>query len=162
MKRFIGLYFLYLAALFAFLYADTSIVSAWLNETQTKLTLYGLSVFLEPGQLKGIDIWITPHYKIIITQACNGMIPILLLWASILAYPSSLFHKILWMILGYLFFSLANIARLLMVVHFVEQKGGQANFYWAHDLLGNALLMCVGLGLFITYIKTSNTPLPQQ
>ena len=155
MKKFIASYFLFLAILFTFFYADTSVISNALNDGQTKLTLYFLKLFLEPGQLKGIDIWINPHYKIIINQACNGMIPILFLWASILAYPSGIWHKIVWMITGYLLFSLVNVFRILLVVHFTEQEAGQANFYWSHDLVGNSILMAVGLGLFIAFIKTA-------
>ncbi len=154
MKKFIALYFLFLALLFTLFYADTSVISNTLNQGQTKLTLYFLSIFLEPGQLKGIDIWINPHYKIIITQACNGIIPILFLWASILAYPAAIRHKLIWMILGYITFSLVNIFRILLVVHFVEQKAGQDNFYWSHDLMGNTVLLIVGLGLFVAFIKT--------
>jgi exosortase/archaeosortase family protein len=56
---------------------------------------------------------------------------------------------------GYIVFSLVNVLRILMVVYFVEQKEGQGNFYWSHDFVGNALLMGVGLGLFIAFIKTS-------
>lgn len=155
MKRFIALYFLFLAILFTLFYADTNIFSTTLNKGQSTLTLTLLDLFLDSGQLKGIDIWINPHYKIIINQACNGMIPILILFASILAYPSSLGHKLFWMATGYVLFSLVNVLRILMVVYFVEQKEGQANFYWSHDFFGNALLMGVGLGLFITFIKTS-------
>ena len=156
MKKFIALYFLFLAFLFTFFYVDTSILSNIINETQTKLTLYLLNIFLEPGQLKGIDIWINPHYKIIINQACNGMIPILFLWASILAYPSGIWHKTVWMSIGYFLFTVVNVFRILLVVHFTEQEAGQANFYWSHDLVGNAILMAVGLGLFIAFIKTSS------
>jgi len=155
MKRFIVLYFLFLLMLFTFFYADTSMVSTFLNEGQTKLTLFFLDIFLSPGQLLGIDIWINPHYKIIINQACNGMIPILFLFAAILAYPSGVLHKFLWMFVGYALFSLVNVIRILLVVHFVEAKGGRGNFYWSHDLLGNALLMLLGVGLFIAFIKTS-------
>jgi exosortase/archaeosortase family protein len=155
MKRFIALYFLWLATLFTFLYADTSAVSTFLNEGQTRFTLFFLNIFLDPDQLKGIDIWINPHYKIIINQACNGMIPILFFFASILAYPSMLSHKLVWMFIGYVLFSILNVIRILLVVYFVEGEGGKGNFYWSHDLLGNALLMLLGLGLFITFIKTS-------
>lgn len=155
MKRFIALYFLFLVILFTLFYADTSSLSTWLNEGQTKLTLLFLDMFLASDQLMGSDIWINPHYKIIINQACNGMIPILFLFASILAYPSALWHKIFWMGIGYMVFSLVNVLRILLVVYFVEQKEGQANFYWSHDLVGNALLMGTGLGLFIAFIKTS-------
>ena len=154
MKKFIALYFLFLALLFTLFYADTSIISSALNDGQTKLTLYFLKLFLEPGQLQGIDIWINPHYRIIINQACNGMIPILFLWASVLAFPSNAWHKIFWIGIGYIIFSLVNIFRILLVVHFVEQPEGQSNFYWSHDLLGNSILIVVGLGLFIAFIKT--------
>ena len=155
MKRFIALYFLWLAILFTFFYAETSAVSIFLNEGQTRFTLFFLDMFLTPGQLKGIDIWINPYYKIIINQACNGMIPILFFFASILAYPSVLSHKLVWIFIGYVLFSVLNVIRILLVVYFVKGEGGRGNFYWSHDLLGNALLMLLGLGLFILFIKTS-------
>ena len=155
MKKFIALYFLFLALLFTLFYANTSVVSTTINNEQTKLTLFFLKLFLESNQLQGIDIWVNPHYRIIINQACNGMIPILFLCASILAYPSGIWHKILWMSLGYVIFSVVNVFRILLVVHFVEQPAGQENFYWSHDLAGNAILMTVGLGLFVAFIKTS-------
>jgi len=111
---------------------------------------------LEPEQLKGIDIWINPQYKIIITQSCNGMIPILFLLASILAYPSSIMAKIFWMLLGYILFSMVNVMRLLFVVYITQTGEGFSDFYWSHDLLGDALLLFAGLGIFIAFIKTSS------
>ena len=156
MKKFIALYFLFLALLFTLFYANTSVVSSMLNTGQTKLTLYFLNLILEPGQLQGIDIWVNPHYKIIINQACNGIIPILFLWASILAFPTTVWHKIIWMIIGYFLFSLVNIFRILLVVYFVKLEGGRGNFYWSHDLLGNSILILVGLGLFVGFIKTTS------
>ena len=156
MKRFAALYFLYLAVLFTLFYMETSILAVLVNEGQTKLTLFFLNIFLEKDQLQGIDIWINPQYKIIINQACNGLIPIIFLFASIFAYPSTIWHKIYWIIIGYAVFTMVNVFRILLVVHFVEQKAGRENFYWSHDLMGNALLMGVGLGLFIAFIKTSS------
>ena len=170
MKQFITLYFLYLGILFTFFYTDIFILSSILNEVQTDLTLLLLDYFLPPGQLQGINIHINPHYKIIINQACNGIVPILFFFASILAYPSYFLYKIIWLGIGYFIFLLVNVFRILIVVYFVEQEGGKENFYWSHDLLGNSILMIVGLGLFIVFIKTarnthddpkifSNTPL---
>jgi len=156
MKRFVALYFLFLALLFTFFYAPTTIFSTLLNDGQTTLTLYLLGLFLRPEQLQGIDIWINPHYKIIINKACNGVIPILFLFGSILAYPSTLVHKMVWMGFGYVVFSLINIIRILVVVYVTQAGEGHADFYWSHDLLGNGLLMLTGLGLFIAFIKTSS------
>ncbi|AKF23989.1 hypothetical protein YH65_00110 [Sulfurovum lithotrophicum] len=154
MKRFIALYFLFLALLFVFLYLPTLPVSLYLNQMQSGLTLKLLSLFLKAGQLQGIDIMINPHYKIIINQACNGLIPFFFLAASILAYPTGLRHKTLWLIIGYLVYLPVNVARILMVVYFVESEGGRGNFHWSHDIVGNAILLIVGLGLFITFIRT--------
>jgi len=156
MKRFIAFYFLFLGGLFVLFYAPTSQISQSVNELQTNLTLKALNLFLKPEQLKGIDIWINPFYKIIITKACNGIIPILFLYASILAYPASFRHKVLWIFLGYILFFVINIVRILWVV-FVTQSGkGHGDFYWSHDIVGNALLMITGLGLFVAFIKTSS------
>ncbi len=156
MKQFIVRYFLFLAVLFVFFYAPTSVVSACVNDGQSNLTLYLLEFFLKPGQLQGIDIWINPHYKIVINQSCNGMIPTLFLWASILAYPAGFLHKMLWIFLGYAVFSIVNVGRILFVVYATEHGEGKAEFYWSHDLAGNFLLMVTGLLLFILFIKTSS------
>ncbi len=157
MKRFVALYFFFLALLFVALYLPTSPISLSLNRMQSDLTLYLLSLFLKPGQLQGIDIMINPHYKIIISQACNGLIPFFFLAASILAYPAMLLHKTLWLFIGYLVYSLVNVGRILMVVHFVETEGGRGNFHWSHDIVGNTILLVVGLGLFIAFIKTGRS-----
>ena len=154
MKRFIALYFLFLGGLSALFYAPTSEIAIGINRTQTALTLEVLQWFLRPEQLAGIDIWITPYYKIVITQACNGLIPIFFYYASILAYPSSIKAKLVWMLLGYVLFFIVNIIRILLVVYVTENGEGQGDFYWSHDLLGNTLLMITGLGLFIAFIKS--------
>jgi len=130
-------------------------MSTLLNDGQTNLTLMILELFLKPHQLHGVDIWINSHYKIIITQACNGMIPILFLFASILAYPSTCMHKVIWMMTGYVMFSLVNVLRILLVVNVTQTGEGQGDFYWSHDIVGNGLLMFTGLTLFIFFINTA-------
>jgi len=155
MKQFIALYFLFLVLLFVLFYAPTSAVSTVLNDGQTNLTLMMLELFLKPHQLQGVDIWINPQYKIIITQACNGAIPILFLFASILAYPSTFRHKVLWMLIGYVVFSLVNVLRILLVVNVTQIGEGQRDFYWSHDIIGNIMLMFAGLILFVFFIKTA-------
>ncbi|MEA1879124.1 MAG: exosortase/archaeosortase family protein [Campylobacterota bacterium] len=155
MKQFIGLYLFFLLLFYIVFYAHTSIVSIALNEAQTNLTLFLLNIFLSPGQLQGQDIIISPVYKIIINQACNGMIPIIFLFASIAAYPAPLLSKLFWMLLGYVIFLMVNVIRILFVVAMTEQGEGQVEFYWSHDIVGNALLMITGLALFVTFIKTS-------
>lgn len=155
MKQFVALYFLFLGLLFVAFYAPTSSVSLFLNEGQRSLTIYFLDFFLAPGQRQGIDIWINPHYKIIITQACNGFIPLFILYAAILAYPAKPIYKILWMLLSYLIFSMVNVLRILLVIFVTQSGGGIDDFYWSHDLLGNFLLMVTGLALLVGFVKHS-------
>jgi len=155
MKHFLALYFLFLLLLFVFFYAPTTDISVAINTLQNRWTLAALNLFLEPRMLKGVDIWVNSHYKIVITQACNGMIPILFLYASILAYPSRMKHKIIWMIVGYIIFFMVNIARLIWVVYVTQEGKGHGDFYWSHDIIGNIILMLTGVGLFWSYIKTS-------
>ncbi|SFV56172.1 hypothetical protein MNB_SV-3-169 [hydrothermal vent metagenome] len=155
MKQFVVRYFIFLGGLFALFYLPTSVISVMLNEEQTRLTLFLLDFFLKPEQLQGIDIWINPHYKIFITKACNGMIPILFLFASVLAYYGTWKYKILWMFLGYIIFSIVNVIRILFVVYIVQTGEGYADFHWSHDILGNILLLFTGMLLFIGFIKTS-------
>ena len=156
MKQFIVRYFLFLILLFVVFYAPTSSISFYVNEFQTSLTLRALDVFLKPEQLVGVDIWINPYYKIIITKACNGIIPLLFHYASIWAYPSSLRYKIIWIIIGYILFFIVNIIRILWVVFITESGSGHGDFYWSHDIVGNTFLMLTGLGLFISFIKISS------
>lgn len=150
MKQFGYQYLALLALLFAVLYWELSPVAEFLNYYQTKLTLFFLELGLKEGQLRGIDIMVNPHYKIIITKACNGMIPILVLFSAILAYPAEWIHKVRWMFVGYLVLTSINIVRLLMVAHFVKK---QPDFSLYHDLFGNLLLMATGLLLFYLFLR---------
>ena len=152
MKRFAYAYLVLVPLLFALFYWDISPLAEYVNHYQTQLTLFFLERGLEEGQLKGIDIMINPHYKIIITKACNGMIPILVLWAAILAYPIDWMHKMWWVVIGYVILTAINIARLLMVSHFVKD---QPDFPLYHDFYGNLLLMVAGLALFYLFLRST-------
>ena len=112
-----------------------------------------LDMSLPEGKVVGIDIMISPRYKIIITQACNGIIPYLIYMAGVLAYNSRLTHKLKWLLIGYAVISFINLIRLLIVVYFVTIN---PEYLWiSHDIFGNALLMATGLLLFYLYLRTN-------
>ncbi|SFV71178.1 hypothetical protein MNB_SV-13-770 [hydrothermal vent metagenome] len=155
MKRFIALYFLYLGFLFTFFVLQNTYVSQILNTFQTNLTLIFLDFFLEENQRMGRDIWIHSNYKIIITDTCNGIIPFLFLTASLWAYPAKILPKTLWTFFGYIILFLVNGLRILWVVYVTKNGEGQEDFYWSHDIVGNAFLMFFGLLLFVGFIKST-------
>jgi len=150
MKQFGYRYLALLPLLFALFYWEHSPVAESINHYQTKLTLYFLNFGLREGQLRGIDIMINPHYKIIVTKACNGMIPILVLFSAILAYPSEWPYKARWILAVYVILAAANVFRLLMVAHYVKK---QTDFSLYHDLFGNLLLVLTGLALLYLFLR---------
>ena len=156
MKQFFIRYLLFLAFLFLAFYAPTSVVSDTLNSLQTQLTLFLLDPLLEPNQLQGADIWVHENYKIVISKACNGMIPILYLIGSVMAYPSTWRHKISWILMGYVVFNVVNVVRILFVVYITGVGDGHEEFYWSHDIVGNVMIMVAGLFMFVSFIKTSS------
>jgi len=150
--RFTYLYITLLVTLFAVFYWDVSPIARVVNEYQTKMLLFILDMGLPDGHLQGIDIMISPRYKIIITQACNGMIPFLVFLAAIWAYPALFLHKLKWSFYGYLLFFVVNVIRLFIVVYFVTIT---PEYFWiSHDIFGNALLISFGLSMFYIYLIT--------
>jgi len=152
MKKFLFTYWLGIALLFAIFYWDYSPLSSTLNEFQTQITTFFTSLTLMEGMIQGHKIFITPYYTLVIEKACNGMIPYLFFLASIIAFPSTVAHKVKWAIMGYLFISAMNIFRIWFVTQFVLAE--KSNFSLAHDYLGNGILILTGLILFTSFVKT--------
>ena len=152
MKKFLLSYWLGIALLFTLFYWDYSPFSLQINNLQTNITIYLTSLSLTEGMMEAHRIFITEHYALVIEKACNGLIPYLFFLASIIAFPSTLGHKIKWAIMGYLFISAMNVFRIWFVTQLVLQE--QNNFSLAHDYLGNGLLILTGLILFTSFIKT--------
>lgn len=159
MKKFLLSYWLGIAMLFGVFYWNLSPLSSVINTLQTNLTAYFTSLTLADDMMDNYRILINEQYSLVIEKACNGMIPYLFFIASIVAFPSTLMHKVKWAIMGYIIISLMNIFRIWMVTQIVLQE--EKNFSLAHDYLGNILLIITGLGLFIAFIK-SRKPLQRQ
>jgi len=152
MKKFLLTYWLGIALLFGLFYWDLSPLSQDINQKQTDLTAYLTSLTLIESMMDHHRIIINSHYALVIHKACNGMIPYLFFLASIIAFPSTLIHKIKWAIMGYIIISSINVFRVWLVTQFVLQ--GRNHFSLAHDYIGNALLIFTGLILFIWFVKS--------
>lgn len=152
MKKFLLSYWLGIVLLFTLFYWGYSPFSLHINNIQINLTSYFTSLSLPEGMMEGHKIFISSSYALIIEKACNGMIPYLFFLASIIAFPSTLLHKVKWAVMGYLFISTMNVFRIWVITQFVLQE--KSNFSLAHDYLGNGLLILTGLILFTSFIKT--------
>jgi len=152
MKKFLILYWLSIAILFAIFYWNISPIAQIINNIQTDLVSNITSILLDKGMINGHEIIINKHYSLIIENACNGMVPYLFFLASILAFPSTYIHKIIWSIIGYIIINIINIFRIWIITQMVLES--QNNFSLAHDWIGNILLVSVSLALFILFVKT--------
>ena len=152
MKKFILLYWLNIILLFSLFYWDISPIAEMLNQLQTDLTTYIVSLTLNDEITKGYEIVINSHYSLVIERACNGMVPYLFFLASIIAFPSTLLHKIKWVLVGYIIITTINIFRIWLVAKLVLAEVD--NFSLAHDFIGNAILIFTALTLFILFVKT--------
>jgi len=152
MKKFLLSYWLGIAMLFGVFYWNLSPLSSVINTFQTDLTSYFTSLTLHDDMMDNYRILINEHYSLVIEKACNGMIPYLFFLASIIAFPSTLMHKVKWAIMGYIFISLMNVFRIWFVTQLVLQE--RQNFSLAHDYLGNGLLILTGLLLFTWFVKS--------
>ena len=152
MKKFIIIYWLNLALLFSILYWDISPIADIVNYLQTDFTTYLVSLTLDESLTKGYEIVINKHYSLVIEKSCNGIVPYLLFLASIIAFPSTLKHKIKYALIGYTFITVINIFRIWIVTKLVLAE--VENFSLAHDVIGNTILILTALVLFIFFVKT--------
>ena len=152
MKKFILLYWLNIILLFSLFYWDISPIAKILNQLQTDLTTHIVSLTLNDEIIKGYEIIINSHYSLVIEKACSGMVPYLFFLASIIAFPSTLSHKIKWSLVGYTIITTINIFRIWLVAKLVLAEVD--NFSLAHDFIGNAILIFIALTMFILFVKT--------
>ena len=148
MKKFIYIYILNSSILFTIYHFNILYISS----TETDLTAYILSIILPDNLMKGHEIFIDSRYSLIVERACNGLIAYFMLLASIISSPSTIKHKIVWAIIGYIIINIVNIFRIWLVAHFVLKN--KQYFYIAHDIIGNILLISISILIFILFIKS--------
>ncbi|SHO81459.1 hypothetical protein MNB_SV-15-1036 [hydrothermal vent metagenome] len=150
MNRFIILYPISLLLLFIIFYFDTSIISYTINSFQQNLIIDVISQIF-PNRVEDNFIIITNYYKLSIDKACNGIVTILFFIAPILLYQASIRYKIIFILIGYIILTLANIIRITFITYMVIAD--KQNFSLSHDFIGNIFLLIVGISLFIIFIK---------
>jgi len=151
LKNFTLLYPFFMVVLFFLFYIESNPIAIALNNFQTNLTTMAISQLLPSHLMEKNTIIITPHYRLVIEKACNGMIPFLMFLASILAFKSSLKRTILFAFGGYLILFFVNIFRIYIVSLMVLED--KTNFSLAHDYIGNLILLLTGVILFFWFTK---------
>ena len=152
MKKFLLTYWVSVAILFIVFYWDFSPLGSVINLWQTELTSFLTSMVLPPNMVENNSIFISSTYNLLIEKACNGMILYLFFLAPIIAFPATLKHKIGWAIGGYFVIVIVNIFRIWLITQLVLEE--RSNFSFAHDYLGNILLIITAISLFVAFVKS--------
>jgi exosortase/archaeosortase family protein len=152
LKKFTLIYFVTLLIFFLFFYWETTFIASLINDFQVKITSCFTQFTLEEGQMTNNRIMISPTLVLVVDKACNGLIPYYFFLASIIAFPSTIIHKLKWAVIGYVALFVLNVFRIWFISQLVMLE--EEHFSLAHDLLGNLFLLLGGLGLFIGFIKT--------
>ncbi|MEA2028864.1 MAG: exosortase/archaeosortase family protein [Campylobacterota bacterium] len=149
MKYFTLLYLIYLDILLLLLFFHHNIASNALDYFQRDLLVEMLRWLFEQ---RVIDYYvvISPNYSITIDRSCNGVVPLLIFWAAILAYDTRITDKLQWMFIGYTTLIFTNFLRIVFVIYMVLLD--RKYFTLAHDYIGNGFLMLVGFGLFTLFM----------
>lgn len=152
MKKFLFIYLLALILLFTLFYWNASPIANILNQWQVTLSSILTSFTLDTNAMQDNRIFINQSLTLVIDKECNGFIPYFFFLASIIAFPSTLQHKIKWAVIGYVLLSILNVFRIWFITKLVLSS--ENNFSLAHDYLGNILLVFSSMLLFIAFIRT--------
>jgi len=146
--------FLFISLILFSIIENINPISSFLNEFQTNITMYFLSIFIDNDLIEGTIVNISKTYRVLVSNECNGLLPIVALFSAILSYTAPIGHKLKYLLITYLLYTVLNIFRILIII-FIAFDYGSESFFLSHDILGNALLILFGLGSFFVFVKTS-------
>ena len=109
-----------------------------------KATLHGASFSLDNAVM-------------LIAPECNGLRATLLFIAVLLAYPSALKNRIIWVVGSLIVLPLLNIARITFLAWVLRYHLPQ--FDMVHDYIVPAIMILVTLALFYLYTYQANASL---
>jgi exosortase H (IPTLxxWG-CTERM-specific) len=99
------------------------------------------------------DIMSAPNsaFSMQISNGCNGLNVVILLWSALLAWPAPLIGKLKGMLAGLLIVETANVARIIALFYFGQWSATW--FEWMHVYIGEILIMILGLAVFAGWIR---------
>ena len=132
--------------LFALFYFEGFSPLLFINALQTELTVLltkaGITLFAMPIRMEGNTLAFGHGIRLYIVNACNGFASVLFFWSAVLAFPTRLKEKVLWLLVGYVVLSALNVVRILAVAYGMTLD--PQSFAWSHDIVGR-----YGTGVFI-------------
>lgn len=89
-----------------------------------------------------------------IEAGCNGVEPMIILAAAIIAFPASFKHKIIGLALGFVGIQGINIIRII-TLFYIGQWSMQA-YEWAHLYIWQALILIDAFAIWVLWVRYLN------
>ena len=90
-------------------------------------------------------------FSVSIEPGCNGLEPMLLLAAAMLAYPAAWRHRLIGFLSGVGFIQAANLARILTLYYLGQWS--PLLFEWAHLYVWPALIVLDAVVVFLVWLR---------
>lgn len=95
-------------------------------------------------------------FSILIDSGCNGIEPIIVYFAAIVAFPATIGAKCYGILAGSLTIQILNILRVITL--FYLGQWNQAAFNWAHLYLWQALIILDALVVWLIWLRVATRP----
>ena len=123
---------------------------AWISSTLMKL-------FDDSVQAQGVIIRsLDGPFAVRIAAGCNGVEATIILFAAIIAFPTSWKHKIIGFLLGFLAIHIANLVRIITL--FYIGQWNEEVFEWAHLYIWQALILLDVIIVWLLWVRKIPTP----
>lgn len=105
----------------------------------------------------GKVLWNTvTGFGVSIEPGCNGIEACIVLFAAIVAFPSSWRHKLIGLLVGFLAVQALNVVRVVSLFYIGQWNTQVFNF--AHEYLWQALIMLDVLIVWLLWVRAGNKP----
>ncbi|WP_309497716.1 hypothetical protein [Sulfurovum sp.] len=153
MWGFILRYAFWASLLYAAIYFENFSPLIFINTLQTDLSIYltqlWIAFFDMPIQMSGATLIYEHGLQLEIVNECNGLAAFLFFLAGVLAYPTPMKVKLIWIILAYFVLLIANTIRLDWILYHVIEH--PEDFDFIHEVVGRYVIAAIPLVLFYFY-----------
>ena len=160
MKKFLLFYILYILLFFSILEIPFIVHLFPIEEVTSSLAIEATKISLQfigiKADVEGIAFKLD-NATMLLEPECNGLKPILLFIAVILAYPSSKKVKYIWIIGSIVVLQSINIIRITFLTWVLRYHLDYFDFI--HDYISPVFVMSIALFMFYKYVDIANASL---
>lgn len=98
-------------------------------------------------------------FGVSIEPGCNGIEACIVLFAAIMAFPSSWRHKLIGLVVGFIAVQAVNVVRVISLFYLGQWNMDIFNF--AHEYLWQALIMLDVLVVWLLWVRAGSKPAAQ-